>query len=521
MALTRIGTEWQKNALADSVYSVLTNGNIVVIDAKPLSGGAGQVLVGQIYTPTGNAVGASFTIQSFASGSFGDLAVTRLADGRFAVAWTCYSSGSNGPFVETGIFNANGSVFKAPVQIGSGNVPILTSLADGGFAMVYNHGGTKTIAFNKDGVAGAVSAVSNEYAPSIAGLRGGGYVMVAEEPSASGSGTEIKAYLRLPNGTAKEILIKAFPGDVEHYSRVVGLANGNFVVTWTAEYTDGSSAIKAQIVSPNGALVGGEVTLSTENNAFAASLEALPDGGFAIAALKFSNAAFDYDVYVGTYSATGAVVTAPMLAHQNTDNWQLNPNIEVLKDGTLLVGWQNSVPGGYTYNYQAFSTGYVVPAGTDLLNTFGFIRTGTKNKDKLAGGAGNDKFYGGSGNDTLTGLDGADVFVFNAKLGTAKTDRKVNFDTITDFKPGVDKLWLDDAIFKKLGKDHTETAPAALNKKNFKIGKQAGDKNDYIVYDKKTGILSYDPDGSGVKAAIEIAKLARNLKLNYLDFAIV
>lgn len=163
----------------------------------------------------------------------------------------------------------------------------------------------------------------------------------------------------------------------------------------------------------------------------------------------------------------------------------------------------------------------MVPAGTDPLSTFGLTLNGTKGKDNLTGGTGNDKFYAGYGNDTLNGLGGADVFVFNAKLGTHKTDRKVNFDKITDFKPGEDKIWLDNAIFKKLGKAGTELAPAALNKKFFKVGTKAGDKNDYLIYDKKTGILSYDADGSGAKEAIEIAKLSAKLKLSYLDFAIV
>ncbi|WP_457094000.1 hypothetical protein [Microvirga sp. P5_D2] len=97
----------------------------------------------------------------------------------------------------------------------------------------------------------------------------------------------------------------------------------------------------------------------------------------------------------------------------------------------------------------------------------------------------------------------------------------MNFDTITDFKPGEDKILLDNAVFKKLGKLGTEAAPAALSKKYFKIGAQAGDKNDYLVYNKKTGVLSYDPDGNGSKDAIEIAKLSKNLKLSYLDFGII
>ncbi|EIM27669.1 M10 family metallopeptidase C-terminal domain-containing protein [Microvirga lotononidis] len=247
-------------------------------------------------------------------------------------------------------------------------------------------------------------------------------------------------------------------------------------------------------------------------------LGALLDGGFALVADTFVGN--DFNVTVATYSSTGAAVTPPMLAHSSAEGLQSFGLLGVLNDGRLLVSWLD-YERGIQFHFQVFDTGYVAPPGTDPSSTFGFIRVGTKGKNALTGGAGDDKFYGGYGNDKLTGLDGADVFVFNAKLGTALTDRKVNFDTITDFKPGEDKIWLDNAIFKKLGKKGSETAPAALNKKFFKIGKQAGDKDDYVVYDKKTGILSYDADGSGAKAAIEIAKLTRNLKLSHLDFAIV
>ena len=91
-------------------------------------------------------------------------------------------------------------------------------------------------------------------------------------------------------------------------------------------------------------------------------------------------------------------------------------------------------------------------------------------------------------------------------------DRTVNLDTISDFSVKDDSLQLDNAVFKKLGK------VGKLSKDYFTIGEQAKDKNDYIVYDKKTGILSYDADGSGSGKAVEFAKLAKNLKLTSADF---
>lgn len=144
---------------------------------------------------------------------------------------------------------------------------------------------------------------------------------------------------------------------------------------------------------------------------------------------------------------------------------------------------------------------------------------GGAGQDWLHGGTGNDRIYGGLHNDMLYGSSGRDCFVFNTKLGTSKTDRKVNFDTIGDFSVKYDSLWLDNAIFKKLGKGSV-TKPGQLNEEFFATGK-ALEKDDYLVYNKKTGILSYDADGSGSKTAVEFAQLKKGLSLTYKDFFVI
>lgn len=148
------------------------------------------------------------------------------------------------------------------------------------------------------------------------------------------------------------------------------------------------------------------------------------------------------------------------------------------------------------------------------------VITGGAGKDVLNGGLGNDELAGGLGNDTLTGGKGKDVFVFDSKLGTSSTDRKVNFDKITDFSVKDDSIYLDNAIFKKLGSG-TEAKPKQLSKSFFTIGNKANDKNDYLIYNDKTGVLSYDADGSGKGKAIEIAQLSKKLAMTYKDFFVI
>ncbi len=184
-----------------------------------------------------------------------------------------------------------------------------------------------------------------------------------------------------------------------------------------------------------------------------------------------------------------------------------------------------TLTGDYRGETFAFGQGYNthVGAGADFVSGAGgndVISTGL-GRDTLDGGTGDDRLYGGYGNDRLIGGNGHDVFVFNTKLGTAKTDRKVNFDKVVDFNVKDDSLWLDNAIFKKLGKKGSEDHPAKLSKGFFTIGDHAQDSNDYLIYNKKTGILSYDADGSGSKAAVEFAQLSKNLKLTYKDFFVI
>jgi len=141
--------------------------------------------------------------------------------------------------------------------------------------------------------------------------------------------------------------------------------------------------------------------------------------------------------------------------------------------------------------------------GNDTLN-------GGAANDTLAGSTGNDRLSGGAGNDRLSGGSGKDNFVFNDKLNKAS-----NLDTLTDFSVKDDTIQLENAIFTKLKKTGT------LNKAYFAIGSTAKDGNDYVLYDKHTGYLRYDADGSGKGASIVFAKVAAGLALTNADFYVI
>ena len=147
-------------------------------------------------------------------------------------------------------------------------------------------------------------------------------------------------------------------------------------------------------------------------------------------------------------------------------------------------------------------------SGPDVLRGLG-------GNDTLDGGAGNDQIWGGLGKDVLKGGAGKDVFVFDYRANKAHADR------VMDFNVRDDSIYLENKYFSKLGRKGTIDKPAKIASKSFKIADKAQDRDDYLIYNKKTGKLYYDENGSGAGKMVEVATLSKNLKLKYSDFFVI
>jgi serralysin len=137
---------------------------------------------------------------------------------------------------------------------------------------------------------------------------------------------------------------------------------------------------------------------------------------------------------------------------------------------------------------------------------------GLGGSDHIYGSAGADKIYGGLGNDVLSGGSGKDTFVFDTK-----PDQSRNHDTIVDFRAVDDTIYIDNAIFKKIG------ANGALKSTAFwanATGK-AHDGNDRIIYEKDTGKLFYDADGTGSGKSVLFATISKHPAITFKDFYVL
>jgi methionine-rich copper-binding protein CopC len=139
---------------------------------------------------------------------------------------------------------------------------------------------------------------------------------------------------------------------------------------------------------------------------------------------------------------------------------------------------------------------------------------GGEGRDLLSGGSGHDWLFGGSGQDTLHGGSGHDRFVFDTELSQSS-----NVDVIQDFTASEDRIVLDDAVFTKVGTGSARgvVMPAEL----FVAGIQAQGAEDRIIYDRATGSLYYDADGTGSAAQVKFATLSNKAALSYHDFLII
>ncbi len=128
--------------------------------------------------------------------------------------------------------------------------------------------------------------------------------------------------------------------------------------------------------------------------------------------------------------------------------------------------------------------------------------------NQLTGSRYDDTLIGREGSDTLTGGAGADTFVFDRALGSD------NVDTITDFISGVDTILLRSTHFAGLS---TVALPASA----LRGGTAAVDADDRIIYNRSTGELFFDSDGTGSATQVLFAVLGNTPYISSGDFDIL
>ena len=106
--------------------------------------------------------------------------------------------------------------------------------------------------------------------------------------------------------------------------------------------------------------------------------------------------------------------------------------------------------------------------------------------------------------------------MFDTALGADNIDRFADFDSSDD------RIYLDNSIFTKLGSGSL-SSPDRISSSWFETsnGGRADDSNDYIVYNRETGVLSYDADGNGSGAPVQFAQVTPGTYVSASDFFVI
>ncbi len=216
------------------------------------------------------------------------------------------------------------------------------------------------------------------------------------------------------------------------------------------------------------------------------------------------------DIYYlqGDYIALGMedVLIQTTLTNLNSPTWFLRFN---QGDDTIEGNdYADIIKGGYGNDMIIGFLGHDTLKGGYDNDTIG----GGSGNDRIYGESGNDSIFGEVGNDVLSGGSGKDGFFF-----TDKPNKSTNRDTITDFRVVDDTIALDRTIFTKIG------SYGVLKQGAFwaNLTGKAHDKSDRIIFEKDTGKLFYDADGTGSVASVHFATISKKLALTYKDFLVI
>ncbi len=447
-------------------------------------------------------------------------AVAGLADGTWVIAWV------EGNDTHQQRFDAAGKV-DAEIVIETPDAgdayPNVAALADGGWIATWNFLandiGVSQQRYDKDGkpvgeIGVVAAALVGLWGSAVTALKDGGWLVTWEtgDGAATSGYTYIQRY-RADGAKAGEPALVAVDG-FSTYPVVAGLEGGGWVVAWSADGVMLDTHHRQYASSPPSlSLSGAAVSELAKNGTVVGTLPAagpldridfqlLDDAGgrFTTSGNQLvvrNGVALDYEQHRQHHVIVRAVDAAGHAVEQAFEIQIRNVSAE----RTAGTAGADTIVGGAGVDRLAGG------GGNDILK-------GGANADTLAGGSGRDKLFGGPGKDTLTGGSGQDVFVFDTKPSNSA------FDTVKDFVVKDNSIFLDNAVFTKLGKG-TPEAPVKLAKKAFYLGTEAHDGNDRVIYDATSGALSYDSDGWGAAAPVKIATLPKKLKMTYADFFVI
>ncbi|MCP4343110.1 MAG: hypothetical protein GY799_30605, partial [Desulfobulbaceae bacterium] len=305
--------------------ATLTGDNIILVYSTSTANvdGSGRGIFGQLFDKNLNRIGAKFQINDYTIGDQNMPNVTALKDGGFAVAWQSDVQDGDGTGIYAKMYTCGGS---------GGDL-------DGG-------PGTACNSFNYSGERQVNTYVTiDQLNPAIAVLKDNRSIVVWQSDTQDGDGYGIYGQMFDENGgkIGSEFLVNDNTAGNQSAPSIAALTNGGFVISWT----DASSGLQtyAEIRNASGAIIKDDYIIGDGTEAFYNSdVIGTPDGGF----ISVQNA-FHWEMtlnytYVSfrIFDSAGNPKGNNIAASVKEEN---NPNhlgkITVQPNGDYIIAWES------------------------------------------------------------------------------------------------------------------------------------------------------------------------------------
>lgn len=303
------------------------------------------------YTP----IGREFRVSSEATQVEGLTTMTGLDDGRYVVVWWEQDFGAPARHEIAQIYSANGTPLKQVALPVSPAVLGISSLVGGGFVVTYqvatgdgNQPNIGAQIYDSTGVAVGETILIDPHffrgGTTVAGLANGGFVISwADITETEG----LLAQVFSPTGgRVGNTFVVSTSSTGENYPTVTGLADGNFVASWTHSDTANGNhfyAVEARLFTSGGAAIGNvfDVATATQGAVFLSRVTSLSNGGFVVTWRDNTGQHGDPDegIMARVYGPGGAPLGNGFLVNHTTSGLQLYPEITSLADGGFVITW--------------------------------------------------------------------------------------------------------------------------------------------------------------------------------------
>ncbi|MGY4171597.1 FG-GAP-like repeat-containing protein [Bradyrhizobium sp. USDA 4529] len=188
---------------------------------------------------------------------------------------------------------------------------------------------------------GATIALSNitnhaDNIGNVAGLANGNFV--ASWTDLTTQATMARVFSSSGSSVTGNIFVGSTEASPYAQSDVAGLSDGNFVVTWTESY-NGGSAVHAKMYSSDGAVLTGDITLSA-GYAYEADVTAASDGTFFVTWWESVTSSGSSSIYGELFDSSGAPIGSKSVINTTAGSSDFYPVPTMLSDGHIIDVFQ-------------------------------------------------------------------------------------------------------------------------------------------------------------------------------------